>query len=122
MPGTVTVACDVTNRGDRPGDEVVQLYLRDDYSSVVGFERVLRGFTRLALAPGETKRATFTLQAADLALYDEAGHWTVEPGRFTVMVGASSADLRLTGRFTVTTVDGHAPEEDPLPDQHVDPR
>ncbi|HND60771.1 MAG TPA: glycoside hydrolase family 3 N-terminal domain-containing protein [Opitutaceae bacterium] len=122
MPGTVTVACDVTNRGDRTGDEVVQLYLRDDYSSVVGFERVLRGFTRLALAPGETKRATFTLQAADLALYDEAGHWTVEPGRFTVMVGASSADLRLTGRFTVTTADGRAPEEDPLPDQHVDPR
>ncbi|MBS0664387.1 MAG: glycoside hydrolase family 3 C-terminal domain-containing protein [Verrucomicrobia bacterium] len=122
IPGTVTVACDVTNRGRVSGDEVVQLYLRDDYSSVIGFEQVLRGFTRLALGPGETKRATFALHAADLALYDRTGKWTVEPGRFTVMVGASSADIRLTGRFTVTTPDGRAPEEDPLPDSHVDPR
>ncbi len=122
MPGTVTVTCDVTNRGDRAGDEVVQLYLRDDYSSVVGFEQVLRGFVRLSLAPGETKRATFPLRAADLALYDRANQWTVEPGRFTVMVGASSADVRLTGHFVVTTPDGRVPEEDPPPDPHVDPR
>jgi len=121
-PGPVTVACDITNSGTRAGDEVVQLYVRDDYTSVVTFDRVLRGFTRVSLAPGETKRVQFTLQPADLALYDRAGKWTVEPGRFTVMVGASSTDIRLHRSFTLATPDGTVPEESPLPDDHLDPR
>jgi len=119
---TVTVSCDVTNTGPLAGDEVVQLYLRDDYSSVVTFEQVLRGFTRVHLAPGETRTVTFALTHADLALYNRDQQWAVEPGRFTVMIGASSTDIRLRGHFTVTDSAGHAPEETPIIDASVDPR
>ncbi|MBX3751901.1 MAG: glycoside hydrolase family 3 C-terminal domain-containing protein, partial [Opitutaceae bacterium] len=118
----VTVTCDVTNTGARAGDEVVQLYLRDDYSSVVTFDQVLRAFARVHLAPGETRAVTFTLKPADLALFDARQTWTVEPGRFTVWIGASSTDLRLQGTFTVTDAAGNAPEEAPVPSRSVDPR
>lgn len=108
---TITVSCAITNAGDRAGEEVVQLYLRDDYSSVTTYDKALRGFTRVALAPGETRTVDFTLTPADLQLYDRDNRWTVEPGRFTVFVGASSADIRLSGNFTLTRPDGTAPEE-----------
>ena len=121
-PGGVVVSCDVTNTGARAGDEVVQLYLRDDYSGVTTFEKVLRGFARVPLAPGETRTVRFTLTPGDLQLYDRDNHWTVEPGRFTVMIGASSEDIRLRGNFVVTRPDGTAPEEDPLPDERGDAR
>ena len=120
--GEIAISLDVTNTGPRAGDEVVQLYLRDDYSSVITFEQELRGFARVTLAPGETKPVSFTVKPADLALYDRAQHWTVEPGRFTVMVGASSTDIRLRGHFTLTRPDGTAPVEAPLKDDHTDPR
>ncbi|MDB6165218.1 MAG: glycosyl hydrolase [Lacunisphaera sp.] len=110
----IAISCDVTNRGDRAGEEVVQLYFRDDYSSVTTYDQALRGFARIALAPGETKRVNFTLTPADLQLYDRSNHWVVEPGRFTVMVGAASDDIRLEGNFTLTRPDGSAPEEAPL--------
>jgi beta-glucosidase len=120
--GRVEVACEVTNTGARAGDEVVQLYLRDDYSSVTTYDKVLRGFERVHIMPGEKRTVTFTLTPEDLALYDRGNRWTVEPGRFTVMVGASSEDLRLRGSFTITRPDGTAPEEDPLPEEkRVDP-
>ncbi|QYM77736.1 glycoside hydrolase family 3 C-terminal domain-containing protein [Horticoccus luteus] len=119
---TFTVACDVTNTGPRAGDEVVQLYLRDDYSSVTTYDLALRGFTRVTLAPGETKRVRFSLGRAQLQLYNASGQWVVEPGRFTVMVGASSTDIRLRGSLTVTDAAGHAPAEDAIADEHVDPR
>jgi beta-glucosidase len=99
--GSIEVTCQVTNTGDRAGDEVVQLYLRDDYSSVITFEKVLRGFERIHLAPGEIKTVRFTLKPEHLALYDRAQNWTVEPGHFTVWVGASSEDMRLTGGFDI---------------------
>ncbi len=111
----VQVSLDVTNTGTRAGDEVVQLYLRDDFSSVTTFDKELHGFERIPLAPSETRRVHFTLTPEDLALYDRNDAWTVEPGRFTVMVGASSEDIRLQGAFTVVRADGSAPEEDPLP-------
>ena len=118
---TIEVTCDVTNTGARAGDEVVQLYVRDDYSSVVTFDKVLRGFTRVTLAPGETKPVKFTLTPEHLALYDRHEQWTVEPGGFTVMVGASSEDVRLTGRFVITRPDGTAPDEQPVKESRVDP-
>jgi beta-glucosidase len=79
----------------------VQLYVRDDYSSVITFEKVLRGFARIPLRPGETQTVTFTLTPEHLQLYNRAREWVVEPGRFTVMVGASSEDIRLTGGFDI---------------------
>jgi beta-glucosidase len=118
----IGITCDITNAGPVAGDEVVQLYLRDDYSSVVTFDQVLRGFTRLHLAPGETRTVRFELSPSDLALYNRERQWIVEPGRFTVMIGASSADIRLRGNFTVTDADGHAPEETPIQDASLDPR
>jgi beta-glucosidase len=99
--GNIEVMCDVTNSGNRIGDEVVQLYLRDDYSSVTSFERLLCGFDRIHLNPGEKKTVHFTLKPENLALYDQTGKWTVEPGSFSVMVGASSTDIRLRGQFEI---------------------
>jgi beta-glucosidase len=116
-PGaTFTVACDVTNSGARAGEEVVQLYLRDDYTSVVTFDQQLRGFTRVSLAPGETKRVQFELKPQHLMLYDRNGEWSVEPGRFTVSLGASSQDFRLRTTLTVTRPDGSIPVESPVKD------
>ncbi|HTL69145.1 MAG TPA: glycoside hydrolase family 3 N-terminal domain-containing protein [Lacunisphaera sp.] len=114
---TIAVSCDVTNTGVRAGEEVVQLYVRDDYSSVTTYDESLRGFARVALAPGEAKTVHFTLKPADLQLFNRESQWVVEPGRFTVMIGASSSDIRLRGNFTMTAADGSAPEEALLPDE-----
>jgi beta-glucosidase len=113
--GEFAVTCEITNTGARAGTEIVQLYLRDDYSSVTTYDKALRGFARVALEPGETKPVAFTLMPEHLQLYNRERQWVVEPGRFTVMVGASSEDLRLHGTFTVTDADGTEPEEDPFP-------
>ncbi len=108
---TITVTCNVTNTGSRAGDDVVQLYLRDDFSSVTGWDKTLRGFARVSLAPGETKSVTLQLERRHLQLLNANYEWVVEPGRFTVMIGESSEDIRLRGRFTITAPDGTAPEE-----------
>jgi beta-glucosidase len=112
--GKVTVAVDVRNAGKVAGDEVVQLYVRDDYGSVTTFERSLRGFERLRLAAGQKRRVEFTLGPEALALYDAGRRWTVEPGRFTVLVGASSVDIRQSSGFSVEAADGSVPSEAPL--------
>ncbi|MDE5945307.1 MAG: glycoside hydrolase family 3 C-terminal domain-containing protein, partial [Rikenella sp.] len=97
----LVVSCTITNTGDRAGDEVVQLYLHDKVASVMAYEKVLRGFERVRLAPGESKRVEFELYPRDLEILDINYKWTVEPGDFTVMVGASSEDIRLRRDFTV---------------------
>lgn len=99
---TVSVSFTVANSGDREGDEVVQLYTRDDVSSVTTYEKNLRGFARVHLRPGESQTVRFTLRPDDLALWNRSMQHVVEPGTFTVMVGASSADIRLKGGFTMT--------------------
>ena len=95
----VTISCDLTNTGDRTGDEVVQLYIRDKVASVITYESVLRGFERVSLQPGETKTVTFTLYPEDLQILDRHYEWTVEPGEFEVRIGSSSEDIRLKGTF-----------------------
>jgi beta-glucosidase len=97
--GSITVKADVTNTGSVAGDEVVQLYLRDDVSSVIGYEKVLRGFERITLRPGETRTVAFTVRPDDLMILDRDFKRVVEPGTFTVMVGSSSEGIRLTGSF-----------------------
>jgi len=92
--GSATVAVTVTNTGARAGDEVVQLYVRDRLASVTRPLQSLRGFARVHLAPGEAKRVDFQLGPADLALYDASMKRVVEPGKFDLMVGASSTDVR----------------------------
>ncbi len=99
--GNITVSCDVKNTGSREGDEVVQLYTRDVVSSVITYEKNLRGFERITLKPGETRTVTFTLTPTDLEMLDINMHWIVEPGKFNVMVGSSSQDIRLRGEFDI---------------------
>ncbi len=93
---SVLVHVDVTNEGDRYGEEVVQLYIRDEYASVTRPVLQLRGFKKIALAPGQTKTVSFTLTPDDLAMYDISMKWIVEPGRFDICVGGNSADLLIT--------------------------
>jgi beta-glucosidase len=90
----------VTNTGDRAGDEVVQLYLRDDVASITRPVRQLRGFQRVSLAPGESRTVTFELGFEDLAMLDADMQRVVEPGTFTVFVGGSSA-ATLEAKFEV---------------------
>ncbi len=99
--GALDVRVDVTNAGTRPGAETVQLYVRDVVSSVTTPVMQLRGFRKVALRPGEAQTVTIPLRARDLALYDRQMKRVVEPGVFNVMVGTSSADIRLTGSFVV---------------------
>lgn len=97
----ILVSCDVKNTGSREGDEVVQLYVSDLYSSLVAYESVLRGFERVALEPNETKRVKFELGDEDLQLLDRNMQWVVEKGDFEIRVGASSEDIRLRKTITV---------------------
>lgn len=99
--GEITVTVDVTNTGQRKGDDVVQLYLKDDVSSITTYEYDLRGFERINLNPGEKKTVTFTLHPDDLALLDKNMNWTVEPGTFRVWIGSSSQDIKLKKGFTI---------------------
>ena len=99
--GDVDVSVDVTNTGQRAGDDVVELYLRQEYSDVTTYEYDLRGFERVPLAPGEKKTVHFTLHPDDLAILDKNMNWTVEPGKFEVMIGNSSEDIKLKKEFEV---------------------
>ena len=106
--GSIDVSFDVTNTGDRAGDEIPQLYIHDCLSSITVYEKQLRGFDRISLLPGETRRVTFHLDAShDLSLIDRDFNRVVEPGDFEIMVGASSTDIRLKGTLTVS---GSAPD------------
>jgi len=99
--GQITVTLDVTNTGSREGDEVVQLYTHELVTSVTTYEKNLRGFERIHLQPGETKTVTLILKPQDLALWDRQMHFVVEPGKFKVMIGSGSQDIRLTGEFEI---------------------
>jgi beta-glucosidase len=97
----VEVTVDVTNTGTRKGDDVVELYLKQELSDVTVYDYDLRGFERVNLAPGEKKTVHFTLHPDDLAVLDKDMNWTVEKGKFKVMIGRSSEDLVLKKEFTV---------------------
>lgn len=101
VQGSVRLSCRVKNTGGVAGDEVVQLYLRDEVSSVTTYVKMLRGFERIHLKPGEEKEVSFVLTPQDLGLWNRDNRFVVEPGGFTVMVGSSSEDIRLKGRFEV---------------------
>ncbi len=91
--GQVTVGVDVRNTGQRAGDEVVQLYIRDVAASVSRPVKELKGFQRVTLQPGETRHVTFVLGSEQLGFLDRAMRFTVEPGQFKVMIGGNSEDL-----------------------------
>src|SRR5439155_17944005 len=89
-----SVSVDVTNTGKRTGDEVVQLYIRDAVSWATRPTLELRGFRRVSLQPGETRTVTFDVGPEHLAYHGPDMKRVVEPGRFDIMVGGSSTDLR----------------------------
>ena len=91
----------VTNTGDRDGEEVPQLYVRDVTGSVETPHMALKNFDRIALRAGESRTVTFELRHDDLALYNLKMEHVVEPGEFKVMVGAASNDIRLEGSFRI---------------------
>ena len=95
------ISCTVTNTGSRAGDEVVQLYLQDKISSLVAYDSVLRGFERVTLKPGESRRVRFEIGPEQMVMLDKDMHWVVEPGEFEVRVGSSSEDIRLKDTLTV---------------------
>ena len=91
----------VTNTGNKKGDEVVQLYLRNRYASVVQPELQLKAFERITLVPGESHTVTFHLDHNDFAIVDADMKWCVEPGTYDALIGSSSTDIRLKGKITI---------------------
>ena len=91
---STTVTIEITNTSKIAGMETVQLYLRDDVSSVTRPVKELKDFKKITLAPGETKKVTFNITPEKLKFYNEAMQWVLEPGTFTAMVGASSANTQ----------------------------
>ena len=93
--GKTTVSVDVTNTGKVAGDEVVQMYVRDDYASVGRYLKMLKGFERISLNPGETKTVSFELGFNELNVLNQEMKKVVEPGTFTISVGSSSLEKDL---------------------------
>lgn len=91
---SLTITVDVTNSGDRAGDEVVQLYIQDIEAALPVPQLDLRGFERISLAVGETKSVQFTLTPDQLMYADEAGNWVLEPGQFNLWIGGQQPTLK----------------------------
>jgi beta-glucosidase len=92
----------VKNTGTVAGAEVVQVYVKDDVASVDRPEKELKAFTKISLGAGESKEVELTLKEDAFQFYDEAKkQWVTEPGKFTIMVGSSSRDIKLTGDVTL---------------------
>jgi beta-glucosidase len=98
----ITVSIDVQNIGDHKGDEVIQLYIRDIESSIIQPLKKLRKFKRINLSEGDIRTVVFELNENDFAYWDEnENDWKVEPGKFEIMIGASSEDIRQRQTVTV---------------------
>ena len=97
----INVSFVVTNTGKRAGDEVAQLYLRDQIASVARPVQALKGFERIHLLPGASKTVTLTLHAEDFEMLNEKMETVIEPGDFTIMIGSSSRDIRLKKTVTL---------------------
>ena len=103
--GEITVSVDVTNTGKRQGDEVVQLYVKHLNSGVGRPLKELKGFRRVTLAPGQTRTVTLPLKAATLAYWDMATQrWETEADQVSLMVGGSSADVKLDKTVAVLPI------------------
>jgi beta-glucosidase len=89
----LNVSVDVENLGKRPGDEVVQLYIRDVAASMTRPVKELKGFQRVTLQPGEKRRVEFVLTSEQLGFWNREMRFVVEPGEFKLMVGSSSEDV-----------------------------
>lgn len=95
----IQVTADITNTGSYAGEEIVQLYLRDRVGSIVRPVKELKDFQKIKLNVGETKTVKFTIDKGKLFFFNENLNWVAEPGDFDLMIGASSADIRLQDSF-----------------------
>ncbi|MCM1086736.1 MAG: glycoside hydrolase family 3 C-terminal domain-containing protein [Muribaculaceae bacterium] len=91
----------ISNTGEREGDEVVQLYLRDRFASMTRPVKELAGFKRISLKPGEKKKVIFEVAASQTAFLDKDMRWRIEKGSIDVEIGSSSEDIRLTGEYKI---------------------
>jgi beta-glucosidase len=98
----VTLSFDLSNSGKVEGTEIVQLYLRDMVSSVVRPVKELKGFQKVRLKPGETRRVSFTIDRDTLSFFNRDLKWGAEPGEFKLMVGSASDDIRLESTLQLT--------------------
>jgi beta-glucosidase len=100
---TAAVECEISNTGTREGAEVVQVYVQPKTPSVTRPPKELKGFAKVTLKPGETKRVTVPLNGRSFAYYDPTQRqWIAEAGSYGILVGASSRDIRLTGDYSLT--------------------
>ena len=97
----IKVSLEIANEGEYEGEEVVQLYLRDEVSSLARPLKELKGFRRVRLKPGEKKRVEFVLREKDLSFLNENLKPVLEPGTFEIMLGSSSEDIRLRGEIEI---------------------
>lgn len=98
---SVEISLKVTNTGKRCGDETIQLYIHDEYASSPRPMKELKGYARVTLEPGASKTVTFRLPVNQLAFYNADKKLVLEPGRVFLMLGSSSADIRLTGEIEI---------------------
>ena len=108
---SIAVRAQVRNTGERTGDEVVQLYVRDPVATITRPVLELKSFVRLALAPGESKTVTFRVPVGQLGFHDRSLAYAVEPGDFDLFVGTSSDDLLPAGSATVLAEPAGTPPE-----------
>jgi beta-glucosidase len=102
LSSPVTVSFNVKNTGSRPGAEVAEVYVGDSHASVPRPVKELKGFAKVHLQPGETKQVTVSLDRRAFSFYDvDKGDWKAEPGKFSILVGSSSAKMELQGDFTL---------------------
>ncbi|MBO5875305.1 MAG: glycoside hydrolase family 3 C-terminal domain-containing protein [Alistipes sp.] len=105
---SIEVEFDITNTGKYRGDEIVQLYIHDRLSSITVYERMLRGFERITLDPGQTQRVKMTLEPRHFTMLDRNMKPVIEPGLFDIYIAASSTDIRLVE--TITIIDPANPD------------
>ncbi len=99
--GVIEIRLTVTNTGEAAGDEVVQLYVRDPVASIPRPVKELKGFLRIGMKPGESRKIVFRMPVDMLAFYDENMELVTEAGAVQIMLGSSSEDIRLTGQFEI---------------------
>jgi beta-glucosidase len=103
LSAPITVSCNVKNTGSREGAEVAEVYVGDSHGSVPRPVKELKGFAKVHLRPGETKRVTVSLDRRAFSFYDVEKHnWKAEPGKFSILVGSSSEKIELQGEFRLS--------------------
>ncbi|HEY1113505.1 MAG TPA: glycoside hydrolase family 3 N-terminal domain-containing protein, partial [Chitinophagaceae bacterium] len=103
---SILVTFRLTNTGKYAGEEVVQLYLRDEVASVVRPVKELKDFTKVMLQPGESRTIRFVVDKEKLSFFNQQLQWGAEPGDFLLMIGSASDDIRLQGRFALKEAPG----------------